>query len=181
MPPIFGLLRNPLIILCWFHISWMRNLKWNEVAQSCPTLCNPWTVTYQAPLSMGFSRHEYWKWVAISFSRGSSQPRDRTQVSRLVGRCFTVWATREALGSNLVAFTCQQITSTTPSVGGNKSYALKTEYSRYRKQASTILKNIPLRCLLQNWKFIRYHPWPPNISSSYVTQPSPGRWGKLAC
>ena len=36
------------------------------------------------------------EWAAISFSRGSSQPRDRTQVSCIVGRRFTVWATREA-------------------------------------------------------------------------------------
>ena len=30
------------------------------------------------------------EWVAISFSRGSTQPRDRTQVSHIVDRCFTV-------------------------------------------------------------------------------------------
>ena len=36
------------------------------------------------------------EWVAISFSKGSSQPRDQTQVSRIIGRCFTVRATREA-------------------------------------------------------------------------------------
>ena len=30
------------------------------VAQLCPTLCEPWTVACQAPLSMGFSRQEYW-------------------------------------------------------------------------------------------------------------------------
>ena len=35
----------------------------------------PWTVSHQAPLSMGFPRQEYW-WVAISFSRGAFQPRD---------------------------------------------------------------------------------------------------------
>ena len=35
--------------------------------------------------------------MAISFSRGSSRPRDRTQVSRIVGRCFTVWTTRKVL------------------------------------------------------------------------------------
>ena len=35
------------------------------------------------------------EWIAISFSRGSSQPRDRTRVSRIVDRRFTVWATRE--------------------------------------------------------------------------------------
>ena len=32
----------------------------SEVTQSCPTLCNPWTVAHQAPPSMGFSRQEYW-------------------------------------------------------------------------------------------------------------------------
>ena len=32
----------------------------SEVAQSCPTLATPWTVAYQAPLSMGLSRQEYW-------------------------------------------------------------------------------------------------------------------------
>ena len=41
----------------------------------------PWTIAHQAPLSMGFSRQEYcsvW-WVTISFSRGSSWPRDWTE------------------------------------------------------------------------------------------------------
>ena len=33
-----------------------------KVAQSCPTLCDPWTIAHQAPLSMGFSRQEYWTW-----------------------------------------------------------------------------------------------------------------------
>ena len=35
------------------------------------------------------------EWVAISFSRGSSRPRDQTWVSRIVGRGFTIWATKE--------------------------------------------------------------------------------------
>ena len=35
------------------------------------------------------------EWVAFSFSKGSSQPRDRTQVSCIAGRFFTRWATRE--------------------------------------------------------------------------------------
>ena len=37
------------------------------------------------------------EWIAISFSRGSSQPRDQTRVSCIVDRCFTIWATREVL------------------------------------------------------------------------------------
>ena len=36
------------------------------------------------------------EWVAITFSRGSSQPRDQTQVSRIAGGFFTSWATGEA-------------------------------------------------------------------------------------
>ena len=44
------------------------------------------------------------EWVAISFSRGSSRPRDRTQVSCIVGRHFTIWATREVKGANLYWF-----------------------------------------------------------------------------
>ena len=53
----------------------------------------PWAC--QAPLSMEFSRPEYWV-GAVPFSRESSQPRDRTQVSRIAGRFFTVWAIKEA-------------------------------------------------------------------------------------
>ena len=36
------------------------------------------------------------EWVAVPFSRGSSQPRDQTQVSHIAGGFFTTWAIREA-------------------------------------------------------------------------------------
>ena len=70
--------------------------EWVKSLSHVQLFATPWTVDYQASLSMGFSRQEYWS-VAISFSRGSSQPRDRTQVSCIAGRRFTLWATREAL------------------------------------------------------------------------------------
>ena len=135
------------------------------VAKSCLSLETPWTVVCQAPLSLGFSRQEYWsglpcpspgdlpdpeikpgspelkadslpseptgkplskhwkwkslscvwlfvhpmdytvhgilqarilEWVAIPISRGSSWPKDQTQVSPIVGGFFTSWATRQA-------------------------------------------------------------------------------------
>ena len=44
----------------------------------------------------GISQARTLAWVAISFSRGSSQPRDWTQAFCIVGRFFTIWATREA-------------------------------------------------------------------------------------
>ena len=59
------------------------------VTQSCLTLCNPWTVTQQTPLSMEFSRQEYWSGLAISYSRACSCPRDWTQVSCIEGRFLT--------------------------------------------------------------------------------------------
>ena len=39
----------------------------SEVAQLCLTLCDPWTTAYQAPLSMGFSRQEYWSGLPVPF------------------------------------------------------------------------------------------------------------------
>ena len=62
-----------------------------KVAQSCPTLCDPMDYTVHGILQVRIL-----EWVAFPFSRGSSQPRDWTQVSRLAGRFFTSWATREA-------------------------------------------------------------------------------------
>ena len=52
--------------------------------------------TCQAPLSMGFPRQEPWRWVVISFSRESFQPRDRTCVSCNGRWILYQWATWEA-------------------------------------------------------------------------------------
>ena len=84
-------------ILCCFHIIlFPSSLKLGgEVAQSCPTLCDPTDCSLPSSSSYGIFQARVLEWVAISFSRGSSRPRDRTQVSRIVGRCFTLWATRE--------------------------------------------------------------------------------------
>ena len=56
----------------------------------------PRTLAHQSPRSVGFFQAWTLEWVAISFSRGSSWPRDWTQVSRIAGRRFILWATREA-------------------------------------------------------------------------------------
>ena len=45
---------------------------------------------------MGILQARIQEWVVIPSSRGFSQPRDWTQVSRIAGRFFTDWATREA-------------------------------------------------------------------------------------
>ena len=53
-------------------------------------------IAYQAPLSMGFSRQEYWSGLPIPFPRGSSWPRDRNYVSCIVREFFTTSTTWEA-------------------------------------------------------------------------------------
>ena len=53
----------------------------------------PWNTAYQASQTMGFSRQEYWSGLPFPSPGESSPPREQTQVSRTVGRRFTLWAT----------------------------------------------------------------------------------------
>ena len=79
-----------------FRFYFSYRLCWSEVAQSCPTLCNPMECSLPGSSIPGILQAGILEWVAISFSRRSSQPRDQTWVSRIAGRRFTIWATREA-------------------------------------------------------------------------------------
>ena len=97
------------VLLSCFPIKWDHSLTERErhqpkvvepdplgycevkVAQSCPTLLDPMDYTVH-----GILQARILEWVAFPFSRRSSQPRDQTQVSRIAGRFFTRWATREA-------------------------------------------------------------------------------------
>ena len=67
----------------------------SESAQSCLTLCNPMDCSLLGSSIHGIFQARILEWVAMSFSRGSSRPRDWTWVSHTAGRLFTVWATRE--------------------------------------------------------------------------------------
>ena len=67
----------------------------SEVAQSCPTLCDPMDWSPLGSSIHGILLARILEWIAISFSRGSSWPRDRTQVSRIAGRHFNLWATSQ--------------------------------------------------------------------------------------
>ena len=86
--------RQILYLLSHWDFSWIGVwvcvCVW--VAQSCLTLCDP--IFYSLP---DFSIHgilqAILEWITIPFSRGTSQPRDQTQVFCLAGRFFTIWAT----------------------------------------------------------------------------------------
>ena len=66
------------------------------VTWSCLTLCDPMDCSSPGPSVHGILQTRILEWVAIPFSRRSSQPRDCTGVSCITaGKFFTFWATRE--------------------------------------------------------------------------------------
>ena len=76
-------------------------LKWSKATQSCPTLGDPMDCSLQGSSVHGIFQARVLEWVAISFSRGSSKARDRTEVSCIANRWFT--ATRLIPGIELRA------------------------------------------------------------------------------
>ena len=72
----------PGYVLCYYILS--------EVAQSCLTLCNPMDCSLPGSSVHGIFQAIVLEWVAIFFSRGSSQPRDGTRVSCIVDRRLTI-------------------------------------------------------------------------------------------
>ena len=63
---------------------------WVLIAQLCLTLCNPIDCSPLGSSVHGVFQARILEWVAISFSRGSSWPRDQTQVSCIAGRLFVL-------------------------------------------------------------------------------------------
>ena len=79
----------------------LKQTKKNEVANSCPTLCNPKDCSPPGSSVQGILQARLLEWVAISFSRGSSWPRDWTQVSWIAGdllHCRQILLPTETLG-----------------------------------------------------------------------------------
>ena len=66
------------------------------VTLSCPTLCDPMDCSPSDSSVHGIIQARILEWAAIWFSRGSSCPRDQTQVFCFAGSFLTNWATRES-------------------------------------------------------------------------------------
>ena len=66
-----------------------------QALQSCPTLCDPVDCSSPDSSVHGILQTRTLEWVAIPFSRGSSRPRNQTQISCIAGRFFTVWANKQ--------------------------------------------------------------------------------------
>ena len=96
--------REIYLRLHYFHYPEKNELrgsreKWKKVlvAESCPPLWNPMGCKAPGSSVHGILQARVGDWVTIPFSKASSQPRDRTQVSCIAGGFFTIWATWETL------------------------------------------------------------------------------------
>ena len=76
-------------------IQWYEKVK-VLVAQLCPTVCDSMDFSPPGSSVHGILQAKILEWVAIPFSRGSSQTRDQTRVSHIASGLLTIWATREA-------------------------------------------------------------------------------------
>ena len=149
MLPFSSYRNNDLPIFFNYPIS---EVKWNEVAQSCPTLCDPIGCSLPGSSVHGIFQAIVLKWIAISFSRGSSWPRDQTQVCRTVDRRFTVWATREVpyLASNSPASIRTLIKLQFLFILGYLPFFLSGNFS-FSKKCSPRKVGYKFMCLLLNW------------------------------
>ena len=94
----------------------------------CPTLCDLIDCSLPGSSIRVIFQARVLEWVAISFSRGYTWPRDWTRVSCIVGRRFTVWATREALNHSSFQFShsvcptlCNPMNRSTPGIRPSSS------------------------------------------------------------
>ena len=99
---LFYFAKKDKFVKC-FHILSLQSTSKNDnwpcvcvlVAQLCLTLCEPTDCSPPGSLDHGILPARILEWVAIPFSRVSSQSRDQTCVSCIAGRFFTIWATGE--------------------------------------------------------------------------------------
>ena len=82
----------------WIHFQWHMRVK---SLSGVRLFVSPWTVAYQAPPSMGFSRQEYWSGLPFPSPGNLPDPGIEPRSRLISGRRFNLWATREAIWSKL--------------------------------------------------------------------------------
>ena len=93
----YNVLKSVLIVIVIYSILF------SSVTQWCPIVCNSVDCSPTGSSVHGILQARILEWVATPFSRGSSQPRNRTWTSCSAGGFFTIWATREASYNNTKA------------------------------------------------------------------------------
>ena len=170
------------------------------VTQSCRTLWDPMDCSPPGSSSMWILQARILERVAMSSSRGSSQPRDQSQVSCIAGRFFTFWATREACicywtmkkikVNSLPSVFLEFIQKTFPSYVLHILHPHKEEYKSAgwedegRKNVKFNIGNLRLRARKScRWKRLawksgeEYGPEPQTVAKSQECL----RWGQEGC
>ena len=123
------------------------------VAQLCPTLWDLMDCSPPDSSVHGILQVRILEWVAILFSRGSSQPRDRTGGSFIAGRFLTIWATREA--QLFISMIHMEPFLKIPLLGGTKCFLSYS--SLYFSKSVCFLVMLVLKTLFSeiHWRFCR--------------------------
>ena len=117
-----------------YACAWGRGFMGTPaLSQSCPTLFNPMNCSLPGSSVHGILQARILEWVATSFFRGSSKPRDRTQVFCIAGIFFTLWTIREALSTQ---FCCK------PKIVLQKKKNKKTVYKKKKKKKKGQAQNV---------------------------------------
>ena len=144
-----------------------------KVTQLCPTPCDPIEYTVH-----GILQARILEWVAFPFSRGSSQPRDQTQVSRTAGGFLTSWAAREP--KNTGAGSLSLLQWIFPTQESNQGllhcrqilYQLSYQGSTFNSLLVVLFANIPRDKgslgksrfkWLRNWCYFQWENWQSHI------------------
>ena len=146
---------SKIMLHCKFCMSKCSLKSESEVAQSCPALCDPMDCSLPGSSLHGIFQARVLEWVAISFSRGSSQSKDRTRVSCIPGRCFNLWATR----SN------RQIWLRSAKLSRAKANrVLPREHTGYRKHSPPTTQETTLHRDITRWSVLKWdwlYSWQP--------------------
>ena len=149
------------------------------LAQSCLTLCNPVDCSLPGASVPGILQGRILEWVAVSFSRGSSWPRDWTCISCISGRFFTSWANSQAhfIHSSvcilyIAVYICQSFNSSRP-WAFLRSVSSSSELSNVRGALWGLLNFQP------SWTEERVALGPVAVtwSGSRLVELSPSLWG----
>ena len=146
------------------------------VAQSSPTVCDLMGCSPPVSSVQGIFQTRILERVAIPFSRGSSRPRDRTQVSCISGRFFTIWPTKGSpLGSGSWLCMIEKKKKTNPTYF-HASSSLKTT-RLLRKYLLVVAVTVKSPAFLNYWSV-----WPQSVSYLTLAGQKPGSfWSLLTC
>ena len=123
---------------------------WLLVTQTSPTLCHPIDCIPPGSYVHGIIQIRKLEWVAIPFSRETSQPRDQTQVSYTAGRFFTIWATRKVLSYSYVNGVSKEIRHLFHKV----KYMIELRPKPVNSDFKAIALSISQYCLQTSWPVV---------------------------